>query len=69
MEKDRLMVDISMCRNDKCNKRNKCYRYMAIPSDKWQAYSEYTVRLSGEPADRDCFIQVEAGHRIRKDGK
>jgi len=31
------MPDISMCLTKDCPKRNKCYRYIAIPSQ-WQSY-------------------------------
>ena len=34
------MPDISMCNNDKCNKKSDCYRYCAIPSS-WQSYAHF----------------------------
>jgi len=35
------MPDISMCRNKTCPRRDKCYRYRAIPNEAWQSYSSY----------------------------
>ena len=35
------MPDISMCQNTMCNRRLKCYRYMAIPTPMWQSYGEF----------------------------
>ena len=32
------MPDITMCANDKCDKRLTCYRFMAKPSKLSQAY-------------------------------
>lgn len=32
------MADITMCNNDKCPLRQKCFRYMATPSPYWQPY-------------------------------
>jgi hypothetical protein len=40
------MADISMCSGEKvineelviCNKREKCYRFTAIPNPHWQSY-------------------------------
>jgi len=37
------MPDISMCKNKECPSREKCYRYMAIPSDIWQSYADFKV--------------------------
>lgn len=62
------MVDISMCGNKSCCKKNECYRFMAVPDNLRQTYSDYKVRISGKPA-QDCFIQVEKGHRIREESK
>jgi hypothetical protein len=35
------MPDIAMCRNEKCERRFSCYRYMAKPNKKWQSYAEF----------------------------
>lgn len=34
------MADISMCRNNLCPLKDKCYRYNARPSE-WQSYGSY----------------------------
>ena len=34
------MPDISMCKNEKCKRKNKCYRYMAKPS-MYQSYGDF----------------------------
>lgn len=31
------MVDISMCQEEACTRKQLCYRYRAVPSD-WQSY-------------------------------
>lgn len=37
------MPDISMCKNDKCPSREKCYRYTATPG-MYQAYVEFSPK-------------------------
>ena len=32
------MPDITMCQEDKCPRRNSCYRYTARPDQYWQSY-------------------------------
>lgn len=32
------MPDISMCPGHNCPKKEECYRFIAIPSEYWQAY-------------------------------
>jgi hypothetical protein len=34
------MPGISMCHNDTCKSRMKCFRYTAIPND-WQSYTPF----------------------------
>ena len=34
------MPDIAMCRNPTCEKKNECWRYIAIPSQ-YQCYMEF----------------------------
>jgi hypothetical protein len=34
------MADITMCKNETCPMKNRCYRYTAIPSD-YQSYSNF----------------------------
>lgn len=57
------MPDISMCRNEKCKKKFRCYRFMAIPNTV-QLYAQY------EPIDGKCdrFWPIE-GRKIRMKSK
>lgn len=41
------MPDISMCRNEECPLKEKCYRYTAEPSPFRQAYAEFKVNEEG----------------------
>ena len=34
------MSDISMCGNEKCSIKRKCYRYVAEPNG-WQSYAKF----------------------------
>lgn len=49
------MPDISMCLNENCKLKHKCYRYCAIPSEHWQAY------FTGNFIDGKCeyFWKIE----------
>lgn len=42
------MPDISMCKNEKCNLRHKCYRFTATPSPEWQSYANFEPNKSGQ---------------------
>ena len=35
------MPDVTMCCNNDCPFRNRCYRYRAIPAEFWQSYAEF----------------------------
>ena len=35
------MPDIAMCRNEKCPRKETCYRYMATPCEPGQCYGEF----------------------------
>jgi len=37
------MPDITMCSNNYCPKKKKCYRYMAVPN-MWQSYCKFDYR-------------------------
>ena len=32
------MPDITMCTGIDCNKKDKCYRFLATPNEQWQSY-------------------------------
>lgn len=44
------MVDISMCRNDKCLLKDTCYRYLAEPS----GYQSYIIIDKNVETEDDC---------------
>ena len=35
------MADISMCANETCPLREKCYRFMVTPEGKYQCYADF----------------------------
>ena len=39
------MVDISMCKDMFCPKKERCYRYTAKPSPFWQTYGCFTYNF------------------------
>ena len=41
------MPDITMCWNNKCKKKNKCYRHTAKPEDLLQSYAVFNPENSG----------------------
>jgi len=46
------MPEISMCKNDKCSLKLKCYRYVAVPS-KYQSY----MKFESDDFDK-CFLDI-----------
>lgn len=42
------MPDISMCENEECPLRHRCYRFMAEPDDYCQAYTAFAIGVDGE---------------------
>ena len=54
-----------MCRNPTCEKKNECWRYMAIPSQ-YQCYMEFQ-NICKNPTYK-YFYQID-GKPIRKDDK
>jgi len=53
------MPDISMCQDDKCPRREKCYRYRAIPL-KYQDY--FLSRRKGKKCED--FMQIRKYDRL-----
>lgn len=43
-------MDITMCKNEKCELKEQCLRYTAIPNKKWQSYTFF----DGNEID-NCF--------------
>lgn len=56
------MPDISMCRNEDCPSKKKCFRYMATPNPYGQYYSSFEVKKGRKKCDD--FMKIENG-RIR----
>jgi len=57
MEKGDPMADLAMCQNKECPKRAECYRYRAIPNEKWQSYQDFNHGVDG------CEYFWEVGNR------
>jgi hypothetical protein len=51
-----MSPDISMCKNKKCERRKKCYRFMAKPNEYRQAYGDFRCN---ERLDEDAFMRIE----------
>ena len=52
------MPDISMCKNEDCDRKNQCFRYTAIPSI-YQAYCSFKSKnckyfIRDENNERTC---------------
>ena len=56
------MPDLSMCDNDKCPKRNYCYRFVAVPFKVWQSWAHYDL----EEYQGGCFLALRRTDKIRK---
>ena len=46
------MPDISMCNQDHCPRRLKCYRYMAVPNPYRQSYATFDL-------EEDCIYWMK----------
>lgn len=57
------MPDIAMCQNKTCPSRFKCYRYMAVPNDRWQSYMSFKVKKNSNKCD--SFIDLTLMDRKR----
>lgn len=58
-------MDIIMCRNEECPRKEKCFRYTATVSEHWQA-------VFGQPFDsKDCEYFIDNTKMVdgRKIGK
>lgn len=57
------MPDITMCDDKKCHLKNKCYRFMATPSEYRQSYFAETPRK-----DYECehFCSIKKGQKVRE---
>lgn len=41
------MSDITMCTNDACPLRSRCYRHTAKPDPYWQSFQYFMLNLGG----------------------
>lgn len=57
------MPDISMCANQQCPSKDKCYRFRAIPSEHRQSY----MAFAPPPRRKTCddFIRIRTDHRLK----
>lgn len=56
------MVDVTLCVNNHCPLRDKCYRYRAIPDKYWQSYSKFEPHTNTGWKDGfecDYFWQID----------
>ena len=51
------MPDITMCLNNNCPRKTRCYRYCAVPSD-WQSFAHF------EHKECENFREIPEGARI-----
>lgn len=60
------MVDMTMCTDEHCKKKNSCYRYTATPSKYYQSYFAEQVRKDDEC---EYFIAVRSEDKPVKQPK
>lgn len=57
------MPDISMCMNNTCPLRDKCYRYRAVPDKYWQTFAGFSPKTidigAGTITKCDHFWNIE----------
>jgi hypothetical protein len=54
------MPDITMCKNEQCAEKEKCYRYKATPNEYWQSYSDFK-EICNSGNNYEMKIQVIKG--------
>ena len=57
------MADITMCSNDRCPKRNTCYRQTATPNEYMQAVADFVYVLDEDSGEFFCSHYWEAETR------
>jgi hypothetical protein len=58
------MPDITMCKNESCEKRYDCYRYMVKPSKYMQSYSYFENNFVGKSCQMFWEILDKNADRI-----
>lgn len=61
------MPDITICKNEKCPLKSKCYRYMARPNSIHQSYGCFPVGKKGK--GKKAIPYCEFFYEIDKDDK
>lgn len=61
------MPDISMCANQSCPSRYKCYRFMAKPSG-WQTYSDFIVKKGRVKCDSFLKLRTKVNTTDKNNG-
>ena len=56
------MPDITMCVNDRCPSRRRCYRYMARPSPFLQSMADFKVPSGSNKCEH--FWKIEPNDRL-----
>ena len=51
-------MDFTACKNDKCDRRAECYRYMLIPNPQRQSYAMFDGNR--------CFMKILPGDKLRE---
>jgi hypothetical protein len=59
-------MDISMCENKTCKKRESCYRFTAKPSSHWQSYGTFKPDETG---NCNFFQDNDENKTIKNDAK
>lgn len=62
-----MMADITMCQNNICPIRQNCYRYRAIPNEKWQSYSNFS--FDNEKSECEHFFKITPHHKLSLNSK
>ena len=60
------MPDITMCTNEICPKKKKCYRHEAEPSKLWQSYSEFNLERDGEWCFMPLYFNGEKNRKMMR---
>lgn len=52
-----------MCQNNVCPLSQTCYRFMAKPTEHWQAYGSFSPNEKGECDSYDPIVKIKAGDK------
>jgi hypothetical protein len=57
------MIDITMCLNEDCPIKKKCYRYMAVPNQRQSVAMFTPINRLVSGVECDYFYTIESYHR------